>query len=379
MRRLPRHNEHGWTPYVWLIYLAPYVAFPFVIETPAVVGTRWLSWLLWAAGLVVFLSLYFRAYWVDGAARVPLIIGLGALGAVLSWINPGALFFFTYAAGFVAGAVPARSAGLWLGGLTAAGALAGWLTPWHPLFVAGVAVMTPVIGFVNLHYAETRRRDASLALAHEEIARLARIAERERIAADLHDLLGHTLSVIVLKSELAAKLVSRDPSRAAAEIADVERVSRDALAEVRRAVYGFRTATLADEIARARAVLSSTGIVLEGGAVPAGVLDGLPSSTEHAAAMILRESITNIVRHARATRCRIAVERSDALFVLRIEDDGAGGMVKEGTGIQSMRARAEEVGGRLEIEASRGDDPGAPRRAGRGLTVTFVAPGSPPA
>jgi two-component system sensor histidine kinase DesK len=363
MRLLPHGNEHGWTPYVWLVYLGPYIAFPFAIRSPL---SPALTWTAWTSGLAAFLVLYFRGYWVDGRRRLPIIVALALLGAALAAVNPGALMFFTYAAAFVGGAVRPAHAGYWIGALTVTGVISALLSPWEPTWiVSGVAVMTPVIGFVNLHYVETRRREASLKLAHEEIARLATIAERERIAADLHDLLGHTLSVIVLKSELASKLVERDVPRASSEIADVERISRDALTEVRRAVQGFRAARLADELVRARAVLETAGVRAD---VDAQALShdnsfgAAARDTEHAVAMIVREAVTNVVRHARATRCHITASTTGDALVVEVADDGVGGPVCAGAGIESMRARAREIGGTLE------------HRSGRGITVTLRVP-----
>ena len=378
MRFLPRDSEHGWTPWVWLIYIGPYIAAPFVLRLPTLFGSVALTWIIWALGLVLFLLLYFRGYWVDGARRLPLIVALTVLGAALAPLNPGALLFFTYAAAFVGGAAKVTYTGVWIGGITLIGVLASLLSPWQPyLVLSGVALMTPIIGFVNVHYVETRRRDAALSLAHSEIARLATIAERERIAGDLHDLLGHTLSVIVLKSELASKLLARDPQRAGAEIAEVERVSRDALAEVRRAVHGFRAATLADELVRTRSVLGTARVDLQidapilaasriGPEVPADErgVDGMPRNVEHAAAMILREAVTNVVRHAGASKCRIAATRANSHFVLQVEDDGTGTAIVEGAGIESMRARAREIGGTLE------------HRCGHGVSVTLRVPWS---
>ena len=369
-RLLPPDGEHGWTPYVWLIYLSAYVIYPFWVGASALV------WTVDAVGLVAFLALYFRGYWVDGARRLPIIAGLALLGGGLAPINPGALTFFIYAAAFIGGACAGKAAALWIGALTVAGVslattlalVQGWRTPLEPMLIVSVILMTPIIGFVNLHYNETRQRDAALRLAQDEIARLAARAERDRIAGDLHDLLGHTLSVIVLKSGLASKLMTRDAARAAAEIADVERISRDALAEVRRAVQGFRAATLSDELVRARGVLATAGIQLEASAaiVPAsGPVAGLSPQVEHAAALILRESITNVIRHARATRCRIDVARADGMLQLEIADDGVGGQAQEGSGTEGMRARAREIGGALE------------RVGGRGMTIRLTAPWAP--
>ena len=350
MPLLPPDSEHGWTPYVWLIYIGPYIVSPFVLRTWMPMSA--VTWVVWAAGLLAFVALYFRSYWVEGSARQPYIIAFALLGASLAPLNPGALLFFTYSAAFVGGAVRPAHAGYWIGALTVAGVVTAVATPWEPdWMLAGVAVMTPIIGFVNLHYVESRRRDASLKLAQQEIARLATLAERERIAGDLHDLLGHTLSVIVLKAELASKLLSRDPTRAAAEIADVERISRDALAEVRRAVHGFRSATLTDEMVRARAVLATAGV---DAVVDATAEVTLSPDVEHAAAMILREAVTNVIRHARASRCRVNTVTDSGAFVMHITDDGVGGRPAEGAGIESMRARAREIGATLDHHSDRG-------------------------
>jgi two-component system sensor histidine kinase DesK len=368
IRVLPRDGEHGWTPFVWLIYLSAYVLYPFWIPSRA----AWIG-ILDIAGLAAFLALYFRGYWVDGRERVPIIAGLAGLGLVLAPLNPGALAFFVYASAFIGGALRGRAAAVWVGGLTLVGvatalatySLQGWKTYLEPMLLASVALMTPIIGFVNLHYTETRRRDAALGLAQDEIARLATLAERDRIAADLHDLLGHTLSVIVLKAGLAAKLMSRDAARASVEIADVERISREALTEVRRAVHGFRAATLSDELVRARGVLASAGIALDVAAdiVPAaGSIPDLRPEVERAAALILRECVTNVIRHSQATSCRIVVAHERTALRLEVRDNGIGASGATGSGIQGMRARAEEIGGVLEHDG------------GAGTTIRLTAP-----
>src|ERR1700710_1009280 len=119
-----------------------------------------------------------------------------------------------------------------------------------------------VVGTSNIFIAQRKRTDHKLRRAHDEIEQLAALAERERIARDLHDVLGHTLSVIVLKAELAGRLMERDPQRAAAEIADVERTARTALSEVREAIGGYRTQGLAAEMSLARRALDAAGVVL---------------------------------------------------------------------------------------------------------------------
>jgi two-component system sensor histidine kinase DesK len=340
-------------PYAWLVYLGVYAAFPFVVPlTPR-------GWAAQAAGLVAFLPLYFGGHWIEGSRRLPIVVAIAALGMLCIGINPGALVFFIYATSFVGGSRTGLAAVMWIAGITALAIAGVWLSPWwSPVMLAIAAVFPPLIGFVNLHDAEVRRRDASLRLAHDEIARLATLAERDRIAGDLHDLLGHSLSVIVLKTELASKLIVRDPARAAVEVAEVERVSREALAEVRRAVHGFRKARLEDEMDRARGVFESAGIAVAftGAAVVSSRpgFESLPPDVEHALALVLREAVTNVIRHAHARQCRVALARSHGECTLSVEDDGVGGAVVEGHGLGGMRARLGEVGGRLEWESAGG-------------------------
>jgi two-component system sensor histidine kinase DesK len=363
MRLLPEGGAHGRTPYVWLVYALFYVAYPLVMGP----GPAWWPHLL---GLVTFLALYFRGYWVDGGRRLPVIVALCVLGASLAWVNPGALSFFIYATAFVGGSRTGRAAVVWIAGITLVALAVAWMTPWsHPLTLSGVAVFTPLIGFVCVHDADVRRRNASLRLAQDEIARLAVQGERHRIAADLHDVLGHTLSVIVLKAELATKMSDRDPAAARAEMADVERIARDALATTRKVVTGIQATTLADEILRARTVLAGAGVTLDlDPPDQAPDASELPGEVQHALAMVVREAVTNILRHAHASTCRIHVAASSADVCVEISDDGVGGDLHEGNGLRGMRARLAEVGGHLtRVSAGAGTHLRAsvPRSGGR--------------
>jgi two-component system sensor histidine kinase DesK len=179
---------------------------------------------------------------------------------------------------------------------------------------------------------------------------MAKLAERERIARDLHDLLGHTLSVIVMKSELASKLADRDPARAIQEIRDVERVSRDALTEVRRAVEGYRRHGLGGEMRNAVIALRAAGVTLHTDVAPLA----LSPKQETALALALRESVTNVVRHAHATVCRVSLRADGGQLTFIVEDDGRGGAPREGNGLHGMRARLAEVGGTVALDGGRG-------------------------
>jgi two-component system sensor histidine kinase DesK len=176
------------------------------------------------------------------------------------------------------------------------------------------------------------------------------VAERERIARDLHDVLGHTLSVIVLKSELATRLAPIDPARASVEIADVERIARESLSELREAVAGYRAVGLAAEVERARSVLETAGVRVE---CQLGEMR-LPPRYEGVVTMAIREGVTNIVRHAGASSCRLSLAQTPRECRLELADDGRGGAGAEGFGLAGMRERVEGLGGTLVREIASG-------------------------
>ncbi|MFL6196488.1 MAG: histidine kinase [Thermoanaerobaculia bacterium] len=339
MRLLPKDPELGWTPYAWLIYLFPFLIAP-VLGGPG--GRPAWSWTL--LGTVLFLGLYFRGYWLQGRRVLWAAGAILLLGMAYAPFNFGAGVFFTYSAAFIAHSGPPRFAWRLLGVLLAVLALEAVLAPLSPFVWAPAAVFALMIGGLNIHSAEVRRANARLRLAQDEVERLAKTAERERIARDLHDLLGHTLSMITLKAELAGKLVERDPERARREIREVERVSREALREVRAAIAGYRSDGLQAELGRARLALEAAGVRLETFAQPVELEPG----RETVLALALRESVTNIIRHAAAGTCRIALEQTEAETRLEIRDDGRGGAAPEGLGLSGMRERIEGMGGRLE-------------------------------
>ena len=200
-----------------------------------------------------------------------------------------------------------------------------------------------VIGALNLHWAEVWRSNARIRLAQGEIERLAKIAERERIARDLHDVLGHTLSVIALKSELASKLMERDPARAAQEIREVNEVARDALSQVRSAVTGYRASGLFAEFEAMRKAFHTAGVKLNLEAEPLK----LPPAHENTLALVLREASTNVLRHAHARSCRVRLVHQDNVALLEIVADGLGGDAREGNGLLGMRERLAALGGSL--------------------------------
>ena len=343
-RLLPADKGLGWTPYAWLVYLSFFLVYP-LWARPSAAG-----WGLHAAVVFAFLLLYFRGFWLQGRRLLPIIVGIALLGAIAIPFNPGASCFFIYAAAFLGEAGRPRVVIPWLAVLVAFVGAEAWLLALPPhAWIPGV-VFSVIIGGTNIHFAEAGRANARLRLEQERVEEMAKVAERERISRDLHDLLGHTLSVIVLKSELASKLADHDPGRAIDEIRDVERISRDALTEVRRAVQGYRARGFSGELAAGQAALAAAGVHLAADVSA----EPLPPAVETTFALVLRESLTNVVRHAHATTCRTSLDVSDAGARLVIEDDGVGGAVKEGSGLAGMRERLEQMGGALIVSSGSG-------------------------
>jgi two-component system sensor histidine kinase DesK len=337
MRLLPPHKDIGWTPYVWLIYLGFFLLNPFLQHASRAM------WTAMGLGIVLFLPLYFAGYWLRDRRNLWIVAAIALLGFAFAPFNPGASVFIVYASSFAAFTGSAAFAAALILLLTASVGVETWLLHLHPVFWINGTVTSIAIGAVNIHFAQRSYANRQLRMAHEEIQHLARIAERERIARDMHDVLGHTLSLVILKSELASKLVEHDPQRAAGEIRDIEQAAREALAEVRNTISGYHAGTLEEELLRARATLDTAGIALE---YEASSLS-LPPAQEMVLALALREAITNIVRHAHAKHCRLRLEQTHNTCLLEIADDGRGGTSEEGNGMRGMRARIEALEGKI--------------------------------
>jgi two-component system, NarL family, sensor histidine kinase DesK len=339
---LPQDRGLGWLPYLWL----PYVGFLFV---PWFYGTQgWYVTAMTAAAAALFFVLYFRGYRSCGPRNVGFSVAcLTALALGLLPMNPGATVFAIYAAAFVGYLGSTRRSlitlALVVGLPTTESLLLGFsFWSWFPAVFFGT-----ILGISNTYFGELRSKNRALARSQEEIEQLAARAERERIARDLHDLLGHTLSVIALKAELAGKLVVRDVAGASTEVRDVERIARNALAEVRAAVHGYRAGSFSGELANARVACAAAGIELETDI-------GCECSPAQTAVLVpvLREAMTNVIRHARARRLAISLSRVRGGVRLAVCDDGRGGDVHEGHGIAGMRERLLAAGGRLLLEST---------------------------
>jgi two-component system sensor histidine kinase DesK len=229
----------------------------------------------------------------------------------------------------------------------------------------GLAISVFVAGLAVWGVVQVIQRNAQLAAAHAEIARLAVADERNRFARDLHDLLGHSLTVVSVKAELAGRLVRIAPERAEEEMADVQRLAREALTDVRAAVSGYRGASLDAELAAARTALDSAGIEADLPRSGAAV----PPQRQELFAWAVREAVTNVVRHSEAKHCRIELTPTSVTVV----DDGHGPSssdhhvrgvggrrpptpsqiepdpITAGHGLAGLRERAHAAGGTLTV------------------------------
>jgi two-component system sensor histidine kinase DesK len=216
------------------------------------------------------------------------------------------------------------------------------------------------VGAIVIAFCWSVTNSQQLRVARADMERAAAInEERLRIARDLHDLLGHNLSLIALKSELAQRLVESAPDRAASEMRDVEQVARQALKEVREAVASYRQPTLASELRGAREMLTAAGIACRAD-YDAGAIGGLSAAVESVLAWTVREGVTNVIRHSGARQCTIRVARDEQGIRVEVTDDGKAASTEtsdnDGNGLRGLAERTAVLSG--SFAAGPGEDGG---------------------
>ncbi|CAM2985488.1 sensor histidine kinase [Saccharomonospora xinjiangensis] len=340
-------SEIGW---IHLVYLV----FPFFqpINDPA--SGLW-DWVLVVGLVVVFLPLYVLSWRRPELARWGSIVPMTALAVVTTPLNSGAAVLFVYAAAAAGVRESRRNALRWFVGLTVLMCLLLLLSPvplpWRLWGIGPSLVFTWIIGLTQIEQAERDHQAAELRLRNARVEHLAVVSERERIARELHDLLGHSLTSVIMHAQLCHHLVDSDPGRARDAAAKAEKTARAALSEVRAAVSGLRQANLDAELESARETLSGAGVELFTRRDPELRLLG---STEHELALALREAVTNVARHARASTCRVDLSARDGELRMVVADDGIGGWHRPGNGLTGTRERISVLGGRVEYSGSAG-------------------------
>ena len=341
--------RHGQRPYLWLISLA-FMSWKYFEHLPSLVEAGWLL-----LTLLVFLPVYFASYWSTPASAPLFVLLCTLIGALWAPYNTGASTFFIFACGMCAGMRPTRHAHAMMVFVLALAVVCAAVVPYWGLALLLPALIVGIpVGVSSIAESVLSQSRVQLLRKQEEVEHMATIAERERISRDLHDLLGHTLSLITLKAELAGKLIDRDIEACRREVRDIETSARAALSEVRSAVSGYRQTGFAHELASARASLAAAQVEL----VAEVEAFTLPAAAENVMSLALREAVTNIVRHAGATRCEVRLALDAGMIVFRIADNGAalddGASVRQGNGLAGMGERVAALGGKLALTVERG-------------------------
>ncbi len=339
-----------WQRVSWALPWLLFQVFPVLdlVGTERPAGVR----LLAAVGLVAFTGLYLRTMGAVECRPGPRwdLAATAVLGVVLA-VGMGSAWagLMIYVSAAAATVLPERW--VWPAVVAAAAVSAAVLAAggdWG-LFVLPVLCLLTAFALRGMRFLMGVNQE--LREAREELARNAVAEERLRFARDLHDLLGHSLSLIALKSELARRLAEVDPHRARQEMADVEEAARRALAEVREAVSGYRQVSCAQALAEARAALSGAGIAFRS----PDRLPALPEAADAALGWVVREATTNVLRHSGATSVTVGLAEDGARAVLTVTDDGTGTGDRmtvlgraSGAGLAGLRERVTALGGELD-------------------------------
>jgi two-component system sensor histidine kinase DesK len=316
----------------------------------------YLQYALMSVGLALFVWCYFRAYQRPAHQMALPVAAMLLIAIVLTPLNPGVVSLFSYVSFFIGFALPRSQALLGIASLVLLQLLLDWALalPWRDfLFFAIPAIM--MVGGLGMLEQRTQRLQWQQQQSTDEIKQLAAMVERERIARDLHDILGHSLSSIALKADLAGKLLAKQQlTQAAQQLDELSQIARDSLSQVRHSVSGYKhkglTATVSDLLARLR----DAGFQAE----LTGQIPQLDPRRETALVLILTELVTNVIRHSRGQHCQLRfVQQQQQLFV-EVEDDGKlsaeGAAFQAGNGLQGIQERLAALGGQCHTDLKRG-------------------------
>ncbi|WP_238649879.1 sensor histidine kinase [Paenibacillus piscarius] len=345
------HKSTGLSPYVWVIfYILP---FYFIFRSSS--ADRWVYGIVM---IIIFFACYVLSFKSKGW-----LVYFWTVGQMVVSITMTLLFGYMYFALFLAffiGNIQKRAAFFTLYPihlLTTIVSINYELIMRNPVFLEQLPfVLVSIIAVVLLPVTTYNRNNqdrlqGQLEDANKRISELVIMEERQRISRDLHDTLGQRLSLIGLKSDLAGKLITKNPAQALVEINDVRSTARSALKEVREMITQMRGIRLEDELVRVRQLLQAAEIEY--------VLEGEPDLshtsliTENVLSMCMKEAVTNVVKHSGASRCRIELESSRTELVVKVKDNGGGiggsRLYSKGHGLLGMRERLEFVNGSMEV------------------------------
>ncbi|OWR26691.1 two-component sensor histidine kinase [Saccharibacillus sp. O23] len=371
--RLP--PRYGVLPYIFLLYLI----FPILSIQELGLGLKILGYAL----VLVFVAIYRQLYWCPNGRTYSLLL-LGMIAIIVAFSQIGGLYnlylgFFT--ATFIGGIRSKKTFKIFLAlsGLSMVVMIALHLNELSPTDLISLFPIVMVLLLLPFGMRSVNRQielRKQLDAANEQIGELMKKEERMRIARDLHDTLGHTLSLITLKSQLAERMALKDPERARQEAQEIQETSRAALRQVRELVSEMRAIKLSEELIEAREMLRTASMALH--VKGESKLQGVPDLTQNILSLCLKEAVTNIVKHSRAENCTVTIFQSGSEVGMNIEDDGVGLDARKdsepggsgleqaggGNGLEGMRERLALIEGKLELMP----------RAGKGTLLSVSVP-----
>jgi len=334
----------GERPEFYLAYLAFYF-FPWLFKAPTMHDV-----IAACVAIAVFIPIYFHGFKQTGIKSLPHVAAMSLVGFAVSPFFGSHGVFHIYAmvqAGYLR---PERTAWITVIVLSIIYSIFALLTQqdwwdfFFPLFMGLMVTIATISAAGRIEQTQQLQRTRELD------QHLAAVGERERIAQDLHDLLGQTLTMVALKSDVATKLFDSKPKQAKQELNEIRDAARGALKDVREAVAGMNRTTINAELKRATQILASANIKLS----LSGNVPNLKPEVDQVLGLAVREAMTNIARHSQAKRARFEVINDETFLTVVIEDDGDNDTLTEGSGLKGLRKRVDEIGGIIKIEQTPG-------------------------
>lgn len=332
--------------WVYLINLIFYIIPLFTVRF-----SPW-QYLSMLSALLLFLGCYFWAYRCNRHNMHWPIAGIVLVAALITPVNPGSVSMFAYAGFFIGFAYSLKHYLLLITLLLALLVLLDLTLTihWNLFLIMGIPIVLAVSFLGRAEQAKLRHRLAEQQ-SGDEIKQLATMVERERIGRDLHDILGHTLSSIILKADLAEKLLARQQADAAQQqLTELSQIAREALSQVRQSVSGYKHQGLTAEVARLLSRLRDAGFVAE----LTGEIPHLDSRRETAVVLALTELVTNIMRHSKGDSCQLRFTEQAGTLKICLSDNGRQADVKEGNGITGLRERLTAINATLTLQHNQG-------------------------
>ncbi|WP_186576003.1 sensor histidine kinase [Aquibacillus kalidii] len=346
----------GLSLYIWIIFCI--LPFYFIFRSSIVIE------IVFGIVMIILFFLSYRLSFISKGGLVYICLGIEMIISVIMTLFFGYVYFSLFLAFFI-GNIQKRAGFITLYVVhlitTIAAIVVGFIMKMDAFFPQLPFIIISIIGVILMPFnmfnrIKQEKLEGELEVANKKVSQMALLEERQRIARDLHDTLGQKLSLIGLKSDLASKLIQRNPDSAISELNDIRQTARTALKEVREMVSEMRGARLKDELIHVEKILDAAEIDCHVEGNP--ILTDTPLLVENVLSMCLKEAVTNIVKHSQASICFIHIEQSTKELLIQVKDNGIGMDSQkqdyQGNGLIGMKERLEFVNGSLSIDFDKG-------------------------